>query len=38
MIGYLVFDNLPDVWTIIGAAIVVSSGLYTIYRERKRAA
>lgn len=37
-IGYLVFDNLPDVWTVAGAGIVVASGLYTIYRERLRAA
>jgi drug/metabolite transporter (DMT)-like permease len=38
VIGYLVFDNLPDLWTIAGAAIVVASGLYTIYRERVRGA
>ncbi len=37
LIGYLAFGNLPDFWTIIGALIVVSSGLYTIYRERRRA-
>ena len=36
IIGYLVFDNLPDIWTVVGATIVVSSGLYTIYRERQR--
>jgi drug/metabolite transporter (DMT)-like permease len=34
--GYVVFDNLPDMWTLIGGAVVVASGLYTIYRERKR--
>ena len=37
-IGYLVFDSLPDLWTIVGASIVVASGLYTIYRERVRGA
>ena len=37
IVGYLVFDNLPDLWTIVGGAIVVASGLYTIYRERRRA-
>ena len=36
IIGYLVFDSLPDFWTVIGASIVVASGLYTIYRERTR--
>lgn len=34
--GWLLFDNLPDFWTLVGAAIVVSSGLYVIYRERLR--
>lgn len=38
VIGYLVFDNLPDLWTVVGAGIVVASGLYTIYRERVRGA
>jgi drug/metabolite transporter (DMT)-like permease len=33
-IGYLVFGNLPDGWTAIGAALIVSSGLYIWYRER----
>jgi drug/metabolite transporter (DMT)-like permease len=35
--GYLVFDNLPDRWTVFGAAIIIASGLYTAHRERVRA-
>jgi drug/metabolite transporter (DMT)-like permease len=35
-IGFLVFGDLPDVWTVAGAAIVVSSGLYVWWRERVR--
>lgn len=35
--GYLVFDTLPDAQTLVGAAIIVASGLYTIHRERVRA-
>ena len=31
--GYLVFGDFPDVWTMLGAAIIVSSGLYVFYRE-----
>ncbi|MEZ5825062.1 MAG: DMT family transporter [Geminicoccaceae bacterium] len=27
-LGYLLFDDLPDGWTIIGAAIVIGSGLF----------
>jgi drug/metabolite transporter (DMT)-like permease len=34
-LGYLVFDNVPNRWTLAGAAIVVASGLYLLYRERK---
>jgi drug/metabolite transporter (DMT)-like permease len=35
--GYLVFDSLPDHWTLIGASIIIASGLYTAHRERVRA-
>jgi drug/metabolite transporter (DMT)-like permease len=34
--GFLVFGNLPDRWTILGATIIVLSGLYTAHRERVR--
>lgn len=33
--GYLVFGDLPNHWTLVGCAIVVASGLYLLYRERK---
>jgi drug/metabolite transporter (DMT)-like permease len=36
ILGYLVFDHVPTVWTMAGAAVVVGSGLYLLYRERKR--
>ncbi|WP_029063213.1 DMT family transporter [Labrenzia sp. DG1229] len=32
--SYLVFEQLPDKWTVIGAAIIVLSGLIIFYRER----
>jgi drug/metabolite transporter (DMT)-like permease len=31
--GYLVFGQLPDLWTVVGAAIVIASGIYVFYRE-----
>jgi len=31
--GWLIFDQLPDVWTWVGAAIIVLTGLYTVRRE-----
>jgi drug/metabolite transporter (DMT)-like permease len=35
-LGFLVFGNLPDAWTLAGAAIIIASGLYTAHRERVR--
>jgi len=34
MYGYLVFGQLPDIWTWIGALIIVATGFYTLHRER----
>jgi drug/metabolite transporter (DMT)-like permease len=36
ILGFLVFGELPDVWTVTGAAFIVGSGLYTAHRERVR--
>lgn len=36
LLGVLLFDTFPDRWTILGAALIVASGLYTGYRERIR--
>jgi drug/metabolite transporter (DMT)-like permease len=33
-LGYLVFGDVPGMYTAVGAMIVVSSGLYLFYRER----
>jgi drug/metabolite transporter (DMT)-like permease len=32
--GYLVFSDLPDLWTMIGASVIIASGIYLIHRER----
>jgi drug/metabolite transporter (DMT)-like permease len=37
IIGYLAFDEFPDAATWLGAAIIIGSGLYIFYRERRRA-
>ncbi|MFO7297106.1 MAG: DMT family transporter [Pseudomonadota bacterium] len=34
VIGYLVFGDLPDVWTAVGSAIIVASGIYLLRREQ----
>jgi drug/metabolite transporter (DMT)-like permease len=36
ILGFLIFGELPDAWTITGAAFIVASGLYTAHRERIR--
>lgn len=35
--GYLFFGDVPDIWTLVGALIVIASGLYLLHRERVRA-
>jgi drug/metabolite transporter (DMT)-like permease len=32
--GFVVFGDLPDHWTIAGAAVVIGAGLYIWHRER----
>ncbi|HUZ64860.1 MAG TPA: DMT family transporter [Acetobacteraceae bacterium] len=34
--GYVVFGSIPDGWTVLGAVIIVGSGLYTVRREWAR--
>jgi S-adenosylmethionine uptake transporter len=36
-LGWLVFQSLPDATTLIGAGIVIATGIFTLYRERKLA-
>lgn len=35
LLGYVMFNEVPDIPMIVGSAIVIASGLYTLYRERK---
>jgi drug/metabolite transporter (DMT)-like permease len=32
-LGYLVFGDLPDLWTLAGASVVIASGIYLVHRE-----
>lgn len=36
LFGYFLFSEVPDIWTIVGAAVVAGSGLYIVHRERQR--
>ena len=33
--GYVIFDQFPDRYTLMGAAIIVASGLYIVHREHR---
>jgi drug/metabolite transporter (DMT)-like permease len=35
ILGFAVFGDLPDTWTVLGAIIIMSSGLYLIRRESR---
>ncbi len=37
LIGYLVFKDVPSAWTLAGGGVIISSGLYLLYRERAAA-
>ncbi len=36
ILGFMVFGEVPDIWTVTGAVFIVGSGLYTAHRERVR--
>ncbi len=36
VVGVVVFGERPDAWVLIGSAIIVASGIYTVWRERKQ--
>jgi drug/metabolite transporter (DMT)-like permease len=35
VLGWIAFDQLPDRLTLFGAALVVATGIFTFWRERK---
>lgn len=34
LLGYVVFANVPDAFTFVGAAVIIGSGIYAAHRER----
>ena len=38
LIGFLVFGEVPGLWTLLGAAVIVGAALYIAHREATRAA
>ena len=36
MWGFVIWQEVPTVWTFVGAALTLGSGLYVLYRERRQ--
>jgi len=37
LFGWLVWDEIPDSWTYAGAAVIIASGIYIVFRETRQA-
>lgn len=35
IVGYIAFSEIPDMATLIGAGIIIASGIYTLWREAR---
>ena len=33
-LGYLIFGDVPDHWTLLGSSVIIASGVYLVHRER----
>ena len=34
--GFIIWGILPDLWTVLGAGVIIATGLYSLHRERLR--
>jgi drug/metabolite transporter (DMT)-like permease len=34
-VGYIFFDQVPDVWSGVGAAVIVGASVYIAHREAR---
>lgn len=34
--GFLVFAQVPDIWTLAGTAVIIASGIYSLYHETRK--
>jgi drug/metabolite transporter (DMT)-like permease len=35
LLGVVIFGDIPDAWTLLGASVIVATGVFTFYRERR---
>lgn len=33
LLGYALFDELPDLWTVVGMCLIAGAGIFVVYRE-----
>ncbi len=38
LLGFFFFGDLPDIWTLVGATIIATGGLYILHREQMQKA
>ena len=36
LVGYVFFDDLPDIWIYLGLLLIVMSGIYIFIRENRK--
>ena len=36
LLGWLLWNEVPELWTYVGAAVIVASGIYIVIRETSR--
>ena len=36
MLGYFVFSDIPDIFTVIGVLIIIMCGIYVFLREHEQ--
>ena len=33
LLGYVIWDDVPDMWSVVGTGIIIASGIYILHRE-----
>jgi len=36
LISWILFSELPDIWTVVGTVVIIGSGTYVWLRERRQ--